>query len=89
MTERHAELPWKHVPWHIEEGPDAVRSRAGYIVCTTAGGADAKLIVRAVNSFDDMLKFIESWASAGDADAKNLLEKHSLKTAPTARIRNE
>lgn len=36
--------PWKYVPWHVEEGPPAVRAPEGWLVCTTSSDADAKLI---------------------------------------------
>lgn len=52
----HTPLPWKFVPWHIEEGPSAVRAPAGHIVCTTASDADAQLIEKAVNNHDALVK---------------------------------
>lgn len=45
-----APLPWKAVPWHIEEGPPAVRDARGDIVCTTASDATAEFIVKAANN---------------------------------------
>lgn len=36
--------PWKFVPWHIEEGPPAIRCAEGWIVATTAYDDDARLI---------------------------------------------
>ncbi|MDQ4421509.1 hypothetical protein OOT33_13865 [Sphingobium sp. DEHP117] len=35
---------WKFVPWHIEEGPPAVRAEAGWIIATTSSDADAQAI---------------------------------------------
>ena len=57
--ERHTPLPWKFVPWHIEEGPSAVRAPAGHIVCTTASDADAKLIVRSVDAMPALVEALE------------------------------
>jgi hypothetical protein len=38
---------WRFSPWHIEEGPDAVRADDYGIVCTTAGSATAEYIAAA------------------------------------------
>ncbi len=51
MTE-HTPTPWKFVPWHIEEGPSAVRAPDGHLVCSTASDANAAFIVKAVNNHD-------------------------------------
>lgn len=49
--------PWFYSPQHIEEGQAAVRAGESFlnswIVCTTAGDADAELITRAVNTYDE------------------------------------
>lgn len=37
---KHTPTPWKFVPWHVEEGPPAVRSTEGWIVCTTSSDND-------------------------------------------------
>lgn len=66
MAERHAELPWKFSPWHIEEGPSAVRCSTGYLVCETAGDADAKLIVKAVNNHDALVAALQFIADGYD-----------------------
>lgn len=47
MTALHSKGPWVFVPWHIEEGPPAVRSPDGWIVATTSSDADARLIAAA------------------------------------------
>ena len=36
--------PWRSVPWHIEEGPPAVRVPDGWLLCSTAGENDARHI---------------------------------------------
>lgn len=48
-------LPWRFVPWHIEEDSSAVRSPEGWIVCTTSSDADAKFIAHACNTHDDLV----------------------------------
>jgi hypothetical protein len=48
-------LPWRFVPWHIEECLSAVRSQEGWVVCTTSSDDDAAFIVRACNSFDELV----------------------------------
>jgi hypothetical protein len=55
MTE-YTPLPWAFSPWHIEEGPSAVRAPAGHLITTTASDADAAYIVRACNAFPDLMK---------------------------------
>lgn len=60
----HTPTPWKFVPWHVEEGPSAVRSPAGDIVCTTASDADAQLIEKAVNNHDALVDRVEKLESA-------------------------
>lgn len=57
---QHTPTPWRYVPWHIEEGPSAVRAPAGYLVCTTASDADASLIARAVNAHNDLVKALKN-----------------------------
>ena len=56
---KHTPTPWRYVPWHIEEGADAVRAPDGTLVCTTSGGGDASLIVRAVNERAELLAALE------------------------------
>jgi len=51
-----APLPWHSVPWHVEEGPAAVRCVEGWVVCHTSSDIDAEFIARAANCHDDLLK---------------------------------
>lgn len=51
----HTPTPWKFVPWHIEEGPPAVRAPEGWVVAHTASDSDAEFIARAVNCHDELL----------------------------------
>lgn len=44
--------PWRYVPWHVEEGPPAVRSSEDWIVCTTASDDDARLIAAAPEMYE-------------------------------------
>lgn len=44
---KHTPGPWHFVPWHIEEGPPAVRCAEGWIVATTSTDADAEFLARA------------------------------------------
>jgi hypothetical protein len=62
MTE-HTPLPWAFSPWHIEEGPSAVRAPAGHLVTTTASDADAAYIVKACNAFPDLVMALEQIAA--------------------------
>lgn len=76
MTDKATERPWKYWPWHIAEGVATVTagsSPASDIICTTASDADAALIVRAVNSYDEgraIMKDCAAWlnhlSAAGD-----------------------
>jgi hypothetical protein len=52
----HTKLPWRFVPWHIEEDSSAVRSPDGWIVCTTSSDADAAFITRACNNFEELVE---------------------------------
>lgn len=36
--------PWQFSPWHIEEGPSAVRAPEGWIIASTSSDANAELI---------------------------------------------
>lgn len=47
---KHTPTPWKFIPWHIEEGPSAVRAPEGWLICETSSDANAEMIVLAVNS---------------------------------------
>lgn len=53
--------PWKFVPWHIEEGPSAVRSPEGWLICTTSSDANAILIAAA----PDLYAFVQEIALGG------------------------
>lgn len=52
------EGPWKHIPWHIEEGPPAVRCDGGngHIVATTASEKDAAFIAAARNGVLNLIR---------------------------------
>jgi hypothetical protein len=56
MTDHPTPLPWKFVPWHVEEGPSAVRAPDGHLICSAASDANAALIVKAVNEYTDAEK---------------------------------
>jgi len=47
---------WRFVPWHIEEGPPAVRAEAGWIIATTASDADAKLIAAFISNWETIIE---------------------------------
>jgi hypothetical protein len=59
---KHTPPPWRFSPSHFEEGPSAVRTLAGWIVCTTASDEDAAFIVRACNSHEALAKALEKIA---------------------------
>lgn len=56
-------LPWRFVPWHIEEDSSAVRSPEGWIVCTTSSDADAKFIAHACNRHAELVEALELCAA--------------------------
>jgi hypothetical protein len=63
--------PWRFVPWHIEEGPPAVRCAEGWIVATTAKDEDARLIADAPvmrEAIDDIRRVMERH-ERGEANA--------------------
>jgi hypothetical protein len=35
--------PWRHIPWHEEEGPPAILAPAGWRIASFASEYDAKL----------------------------------------------
>lgn len=39
--------PWRHIPWHIAEGPSQVRVEAGWLLCELPSDADAAFIAAA------------------------------------------
>lgn len=63
-------LPWRFVPWHIEEGSSAVRCLEGWIVCTTSSDDDAAFIVRACNSFDELVEALKQAREFVEAEAE-------------------
>ncbi len=56
--------PWKHVPWHVEEGPPAVRHPSGYLIANTDVDANAALIVAAVNALPGLIARVEEMERA-------------------------
>lgn len=44
--------PWQFVPWHIAEGPSEVRAPEGWLICTTSGDANARLIASAPDLYE-------------------------------------
>lgn len=38
--------PWRHSPWHIEEGPDGVYAPDAWLICTTSSAPNAHRIAR-------------------------------------------
>lgn len=51
--------PWTFVPWHIEEGPPAVRAPEGWIVCTASSDDDARLIAASPDMAEARLEAIK------------------------------
>ncbi len=70
----HTPEPWAFVPWHIEEGPSAVRAPAGHLVCNTASDIDARRIVACVNACAGIpIEFLESGGVAKLVEAASAL----------------
>ncbi len=67
----HTPTPWKLSPWHVEEGPPAVRAPAGHIVCTTSSNEDAAFIVLACNNHDRLTRENEAMRLAMKCIANN------------------
>ncbi len=65
--------PWKFVPWHVEEGPPAVRAPAGWAICFTSSDANAAFIVRAANAHDALVEALKD-ATANLAGAVSAYE---------------
>lgn len=65
------EGPWKHIPWHIEEGPPAVRCDGGngHIVATTASEKDAAFIAAARNGVLNLIRERDEAREARDNEA--------------------
>ena len=55
----HTPTPWKFVPWHIEEGPPAVRAPEGWVVAHASSDADAEYIAHAANCHDELLSQLQ------------------------------
>lgn len=74
VSDKATPRPWKFVPWHVEEGPPAVRAGAAFgpIVCTTSSDADAALIVAAVNSYDESRALLKEAVDMIDRYAKSM-----------------
>lgn len=74
----HTRLPWHHSRKSVYVSDINHTCIAQMLRGQEVNEANADLIVKAVNSFDDMLEYIESSASAGCATAQHLLKKHAL-----------
>jgi hypothetical protein len=72
----HTPLPWKYVPWHVEEGPSAVRAPDGHLVTTTASDEDAAFIVKAVNAHDALVALLRECLS--DYGHHNFTDRHGM-----------
>ena len=57
--------PWRFVPWHIEEGPSAVRCAEGWIVATTSSDDDARLIAAAPDLADALFGLLAAVGEIG------------------------
>lgn len=57
--------PWRFVPWHIEEGPPAVRCAEGWIVATTASDDDARFIAAAPRLSDALWSLLVAVGQLG------------------------
>lgn len=44
--------PWSFVPWHVEEGPSAVRAPEGWLIATTSSDANARFIAAAPELYE-------------------------------------
>lgn len=51
--------PWKHSPWHIEEGEPAIRAPEGWIIANLSSDANVALIVEAINALPALLDVVE------------------------------
>lgn len=88
----HTPTPWFHrqggmcgkmgepYDW-IADHPERGRHRKIIVTRDACDPADYAFIVKAANSFDDMLEYVQSSASAGCATAKLLIERHALTSA--------
>jgi hypothetical protein len=60
LGEKATPGPWRFSPWHIEEGPSAVRAPEGWLLCNTPSDADAALIVALVNNLPAILTALQA-----------------------------
>lgn len=56
--------PWTFMPWHIEEGPSAVRAPEGWLVASTSNDADARLIALMRTHLPTLLKAVKRQGEA-------------------------
>lgn len=79
--EAHTQEPWRFVPWHIEEGPSAVRASDGHLICSTASDANARRIVACVNALAGIpIEAIESGVIAELVEAAKAIERYLRET---------
>ena len=57
--------PWRHVPWHIEEGDPTVRAPAGWIIASVHSDANARLIAAAPELLAVARKALDAWTGDG------------------------
>ncbi len=85
--------PWTFVPWHIEEGPPAVRAPEGWLIATTSSDADATLIALApemLEALEEVRKLVADFAVSGFTDpdlGMKLYENQAQLSALIARAR--
>jgi len=60
--------PWRYVPWHIEEGPPAVRAREGWLICTTSSDETAAFIAHASTAAPALADIAEKMLAVCEAD---------------------
>lgn len=62
--------PWRFVPWHVEEGPPAVRCAEGWIVATTSSDDDARLIAAAPDLAEALFNLLAAVGEIGLTQAQ-------------------
>jgi hypothetical protein len=70
LAEKATPGPWKFVPWHIEEGPSAIRAPDGWLLANTPGDADAALIVALRNNLPTILAALSAEPADGLREAR-------------------
>jgi hypothetical protein len=89
----HTQTPWRMSPWHIEEGPSAVRTGKDYpedfIICTTASDEDAAFIVKAVNNHDAMIQALDDLKMHAIEDGSFMMVPTIEWDAAFARMRDD